>query len=351
MKERIRIAGAGISGLTAAVILAQNGQKVQVFEAGPHPGARFKGDWQHLDNWTSEIDVLERLRNLGLEINFSTEPCYKMSIYSPSFRRIILESRRPLFYSVKRGRPEESIDNGFFSQAKRLGVEVYFRKPMEDKEVDIVATGPKKADGYIAGLNFASQQEDIILVLIDKDISQLYSYCSIIEGKGTIAASAHSPKKAKENLIELQRKIKEILGIVVEDGEFFIAKNKPFIGEFLCLQRGSVLYLGEAAGIQDYFAGFSIMPAVESAYLAAKSIIENLDYEELCKKEILPQTRTSFVNSFIAKLTPDFLLDYLVPITAKMGKDFREVLGRLYNGTMLHRLFFPFLWQTKRIIN
>ena len=112
MKKRIEIAGAGISGLTASIILAKNGYNVTVYELSNHAGGRFKEDWQNLENWTKNKDILEYLKEIGLEINFFAKPCYCFSLYTSSFRKIEIKSSKPLFYSVKRGEPQDSIDSG-----------------------------------------------------------------------------------------------------------------------------------------------------------------------------------------------------------------------------------------------
>lgn len=350
MEKEIEILGAGIAGLSAGIIFAEKGYKVNIYEKTPHPGGRFKGDWQHLENWTSDIDVLRRLKSLGLEINFFTKACYKMSIFSPSFKEINFESIRPLFYSVQRGSPKESIDNGLLKQAQKLGVKVYFKKSMKEKDVDIVATGPKGTEGYTAGLNFTSNEKDRIFVLIDKDVSRLYSYFSIIDGKGTLAISSPNLKDVRKTLSYFREKIKKLLDIEIKDGEFFQARGGSLAGQAPLFERDGVLYLGEAAGLQDRFAGFSIMPAFQSAYLAAKAITEGENYTKLCKKEILPQIRACFVNSFIARIIPNSFLSHLMPAVAGIRNDSREVLQRAYNESIIHKALFPICWQTNKLL-
>jgi len=56
----IQIAGAGPAGLAAAITLAKNGRQVVVHEARNEVGDRFNGDFQGLENWTTEQNVLEK---------------------------------------------------------------------------------------------------------------------------------------------------------------------------------------------------------------------------------------------------------------------------------------------------
>ena len=53
MKE-VKILGAGLSGLTAAINLAQIGYKVDVYEKNKDVGMRFHGDLQGLENWSKK---------------------------------------------------------------------------------------------------------------------------------------------------------------------------------------------------------------------------------------------------------------------------------------------------------
>lgn len=66
----IKILGAGISGLSAAINLAKAGYEVEMFESRGDSGARFKGDLQGLENWSSKKDVLKDLKAMNLKLNF-----------------------------------------------------------------------------------------------------------------------------------------------------------------------------------------------------------------------------------------------------------------------------------------
>ena len=355
-KDRIKIVGAGIAGLTAAINLARNGSNVIVYEINPrYPGGRLKGDWQHLENWTNKRDTIDRLIELGLEINFPTKPAYKLSMFTPSFKRIDVKSSKPLFYSVRRGRPKESIDWGLFKQARKEGVEIVFGKPIRDENVDIVATGPQKIFAYVSGINFELDREDENFVLIDKHLSLIYSYFSVINKKATLASAHWDFRRANQYIVEFRKKISRLLGITVKDGEFFQAKAGFSLEGPLV--KDKTLFVGEAAGIQDNFAGFGMMSAIRSGYLAAKTLMEVSDskkqglyYKKLCKKELLPSMQASYVNFALTMIIPNRLLNYLVPTAVMVKSDFREVLTKAYCKSPFHSLLFPFLWQGRKVV-
>ena len=57
--------------------------------------------------------------------------------------------------------------------------------------------------------------------------------------------------------------------------------------------------MGEAAGLQDYLLAFGLRQAITSGYLAAKSILNNENYDNLIKKRFLSQLQTSISNRFL----------------------------------------------------
>ena len=66
---KIKTAGSGPSGLTAAINLARAGFSVEVFERRGDVGCRFSGEHQGLENWTSPVDMLINLRSQILNRN------------------------------------------------------------------------------------------------------------------------------------------------------------------------------------------------------------------------------------------------------------------------------------------
>ena len=65
--EPIQIMGAGLSGLSAAIILAKAGREVHVHDIRNDSGARFDGDFQGIENWTSDNDFMDEMREWGID--------------------------------------------------------------------------------------------------------------------------------------------------------------------------------------------------------------------------------------------------------------------------------------------
>lgn len=62
--EPIQIGGAGPAGLASAITLARAGRRVLTHETQCEVGYRFDGDFQELENWSAQQDVLDQLREM-----------------------------------------------------------------------------------------------------------------------------------------------------------------------------------------------------------------------------------------------------------------------------------------------
>src|SRR3989344_2399384 len=130
--EVIEIAGAGPAGLAAAITLARAGRRVVVHEAQREVGYRFQGDLQGLENWTTERDVLDELREMELTTAFAQRACRDGTVFDAWGQAYPVRSRAPLFYMVERGPGRGSLDTALLEQALALGAEVRFGSRLEE---------------------------------------------------------------------------------------------------------------------------------------------------------------------------------------------------------------------------
>ncbi len=154
MPGTIRIAGAGLAGLTAATLLARSGRAVEVYEkkskllpsSGPHTeGIRNYG----------RIDALQELRAVGFDI----EPfgVVRRTIrFSANFRNVL---HGPAYYLFMRGHEGHTVDQILYQRAKEEGVEFHFGQRLDPSEADIVATGPPKDRFNILGAGYTFTEE------------------------------------------------------------------------------------------------------------------------------------------------------------------------------------------------
>ena len=84
--ETIKILGGGIAGLTAAIHLKNAGCDVEVHENKSFCG-KDTHDFQFLENWTSDEDVLDFLRRININTDFYIKPWKEQALYSSSLRK------------------------------------------------------------------------------------------------------------------------------------------------------------------------------------------------------------------------------------------------------------------------
>src|SRR5207247_1323230 len=71
-------------------------------------------------------------------------------------------------------------------------------------------------------------------------------------------------------------------------------------------------FVGEAAGFQDYLFGLGLRYAMTSGNLAARSILEGCDFDELWQCELAAKQDTSLVNRFLYEAGGNFGLSMFV---------------------------------------
>ena len=342
MAGEIKILGAGIAGLTASINLAKGGFDVTVFERSSTVGSRFHNDFQGLENWSDETDALEIIKNLSLKTNFWNKGFKKASIYTDLQKEFITNDADNLFYLVQRG-PVDSLDENLKNQALDVGVEIRFNSKMTGEECDIIATGVsgKKPVGVVKGIVFDTDLEDsIILILNNKFAFKGYSYLLVADGKATLACVVIKDlSKANlcfKNSCEAFSKLKK----------FKIKNKRSFAGYGTFAlndsnKQNQKLFVGEAAGFQDLFLGFGMKYALLSGYAAAKSIMEERDYDMICRELFLDKQKASAANRLIYEISGVWGYNYLANRLSN-SRSPKSWLKDHYSFSLSKRLIYPF---------
>lgn len=352
--KRVNIIGAGISGLIAAINLAKAGKEVKVYEKNKNVGGRFHGDFQGLENWSNKEDVLEALQRMNVDINFTFSPRYEQEVYDSDSNQTFIHSDKPIYYLVRRGHFDDTLDSGLRRQAEGLGVEIIFGKCIRHPEelngnaYVVVASGPKRAVAVARGVTFDTTMKDkSVLVLDDSVAPQGYAYLLTWNGRGTISTFMCNGKSNGSSNINSY--FERTLQRFREIGDSDIQNPRRFggIGDFSLKQSATCygsLFTGEAAGFQDYLWGFGMRYAFTSGYLAARSLIEEVDYDKLWKREFQGMLRTSVMNRVAFERMGNNGYKKLIQ---KASSDVMGFLGDLYNLSLFKRFIYPFV----RIIN
>lgn len=339
--ETIKIAGAGPAGLSAAINLARKGYKVDVFEKNQDVGGRFHGDFQGLENWSDEKDVLLKLKEMNISINFDQYP-FKNLIISNGMKNWDFKCDIPAFYLIKRGSAIGSLDNGLKKQALDKGVHIHFETVLHESQADIVATGPYAPEKFATarGIVFQTNLKDLAIGLVnDKTAVKGYSYLLVAQGQATMGTVLFDKFK---NLNRCFQETKRMFNHLVD---LDIINPHPLggLGSFSLsniFKKKRRLYAGEAAGLQDLLWGFGIKNAITSGFLAAKSIINGENYEKTAEKHFNHKLKASLVNRFLWEKFGIKNYEFIVN-QIHSAQDPLKYLNWIHNFNILQNMIYP----------
>ena len=355
-ESHFKIAGAGPAGLTAAIVLANAGARVTVYERRKGPGRRFHGDLQGLENWTTESDVVNEISALGIDAQlFDCHPIHSLLLSDGQKLNTNFDfPAKPLTYLVKRGDVEGSLDRGLVQQAKGLGVNILWGTPAPDTDtecttkIDLWATGPstsaKQPPAAIdKGIVFKTNAPDMAIgFLSDKAAYQGYAYLLVTQGYGCLATVLfHKFDRMEACWAETQRLAEQHLeGYQINDikkvgglGAFWVP---PMFGG---VTEG--LRAGEAAGLQDLLWGFGIRKAIESGAMAAKALLgDPVTYPSLATDQFLPQLKSTVVLRWLYERLSRNSYAGLVQRTSNQPHVL-TFLGKAHKFGRKHRWLYP----------
>ena len=340
-KSVVSIVGAGPAGLACSIVLARADYPVIVHEQRKNVGGRFHGDFQGLENWSSDEDVLAELARNGIEPSFDRHAIDSGVAFDARGRRHQIRAQAPLYYLVHRGSGRGTLDQSLLTQARALGVDVRFADRLKQAEgLAILAGGPRIADAIAAGYLFDTDTPDGNWICFDNQLAPLgYAYLLIHNGRGTVASCMFTGfKHEAEYVARTVAMFRDRVGLKM--------RNERRFGGYANFRlprtavQGGHLVIGEQAGFQDALAGFGMRYALRSGLLAARSIIEDLDYTTLWRRELLPLLKAGVANRFIFNVIGDrgsqFVLAHWLA-----GADARHRLKHLYGASSWTRLLFP----------
>ena len=300
LAKPIHVLGAGLSGLAAATYLANAGREVHVHEIRGDSGARFDGDFQGIENWTSGSDFFNEMCQWGFDPQqFKSDPFDVIDLAHPDDEITQPRTSDVAFRIVERGTAEHCIDQGFKRMAMEAGAHIHYDVRKDPKECHIIAAGPKDSSAVAFGEIFHTDHPNhVTFQLNDKLAPGAYSYLIIIDGVGLICTCLWRQQKNSSRYLneaiawyeqhyDLNRKpIKRVGG----KGDFSLPTKYVHEGRY---------YVGEAGGLQDFMWGFGMRYAVTSGVLAAKAVLGDCNYESEVRERLVPLVRASAINRFL----------------------------------------------------
>lgn len=338
----IRIAGAGPSGLAAAIALARGGRSVEVHEAKRDVGTRFIGDLQIIEGSSEREPVLDFLDRIGIERNFWLRPALSATFYDHRNAQRTIRSEDPFGYFIRRGAEESTLDRGLLAQARQLGVNVIFNSRLTEADgVDIRATGPASPDGLAREMTWHTSEPERVEVFFNHHLAPGgYAYIFILDGIATFGCAIVADFKKIDDYFDhsLQAaRNAHPFTIPAETRTGYSYMNFHLKSR---ATKNGARYVGEAAGFQDYLFGLGIRYALTSGWLAARSILEERDFDELWQRELGVKQDTSLVNRFLYEAGGNTGLSMFVRQAAR-AKDFNGYLGKWHRRTWWKSLLSP----------
>ena len=340
----IRIAGAGPSGLAAAIALARAGRAVEVHEAKRDVGTRFIGDLQIIEGASETEPVPDFLDRLGIERNFYFRAANWATFYDHRSVGRVIRSAEPYGWFIHRGAEEGTLDRGLLAQAQGAGAKVFFNSRLSPDQADIVATGPASPDGLAKEMTWkVADADELVDVYFNHKLAPGgYSYLFILDGIATFGCAIVADFKQIDSyfdhsLVAAQRVHHFDVPADARTGysymNFHLKRQATANG---------TRFVGEAAGFQDYLFGLGIRYALTSGALAARSILEERDFDELWKAELGPKQETSLVNRFLYESGGNFGLSMFVRQAAR-AKDFHHYLSGWHRTRWWKTLLSPMI--------
>lgn len=336
------IAGAGISGMTAAINLAHAGYDVTVLEKRSFVGSRFKGDLQGLENWTSKTNILDFLKKANIPTTFFHEPFKECLWYDGDHTEYPIRSTKAGFYLIRRGNYADCLDTHLFKTACSKGVTFQFNTPLKRHEqADIHAFGSREPFLIATGYNFKTDMRKAALAIFDNSVAPSgYAYLLGLNGYGTLATvSKVGTKNMEGSLKRALEQFRQLMDFKMEDMAQFGGVGTMYTPSLL---SSDTIRTGEAATFQDVLWGFGLKMALQSGYLAAQAIINKTSYTGLVRKDLIPYCKASVINRFIYDhvVSRNYRLLLKRFSTAKDPVDFAH---KMYRPSLFKHALFPLI--------
>jgi len=295
----IRIGGAGLAGLVAAVTATRAGEDVEVYDVKRHLLPSTGPHTEALRNYPSG-DALEELQSFGFKVRPFAE--VSRAIRRSEHHENVLRGKS--YYLFMRGREEYTVDQQLYREAVGLGVQFHF-ETKAPPEVDILATGPPRngSNMLAAGFTFTSGGSNLdphtVIALLDNRVAP-GGYLAITPGVEYHSIYSGSWTELDYGrVLELAKKafeipwVREILGksrwVDKIHGTAYYARD-PIATAI----RGRSLLVGEAGGFQDAVAAYGFRYAVITGALAAQAVVEGLDYPTLLRNRFKDEFESAF---------------------------------------------------------
>jgi digeranylgeranylglycerophospholipid reductase len=289
---KIGIIGGGISGLSCAWELMNNGVIPSVFEENDEIGGdiNFSGMW--IKNCIPHYE--DALKHLKRKYKLELKPLQKITKLQMNFPHTRVEVKGDLGYIMNRGRQEFSLENMIYKNIQNpmiFGRKVQLDDIKKDFDYIVVASGDQvipKDMGIWKNIYRAhcritrvrgNFDENLVKVWFNRDYAN-HSFCYLApkdRGEATITQIMDGGC-LDERDSSWERFMKEVR----MEGEEIDRKDILYDAGFVSPVRvDKFFFVGNAGGFTDDFIGMGTYNAIISGIWAARSILFNLDYNKI----------------------------------------------------------------------
>ena len=293
----IKIAGAGIAGLSAAITLKRLRKDFDISIRDKANSIKDKTPRgvNALRNYAENIDIQKKYLELGFELqNFHP---IKRQIFLLSNRKYfdIESTEKPIFYTTIRG-IKSSIDDMLLQQAIDLKINIQWNSTFKKEETDIFATGAELYSHCVGfGQHFTDVEETDTIYVLQNSKYCPYGYMCILpysNNEATIILGKFNLDHKSQIKSDYNRALQEI----PQFQEYIKGANVKYevngIGNYglpSSTINGSSLLVGERAGLLEAFRGYGVHNAILSGYAAGIALVNGSDYSTL-QNEMLFQS-------------------------------------------------------------
>lgn len=342
--DPVRILGAGLSGLTAAINLAKAGREVVVHEKRASAGLQIKPNYQGL--LKTHGDPMGYLKKLNLEPKFDLKQLKKAYLCTRT-RDIDVTLTESIDFLLRGG--PNSLEIGLYDQAVSEGVKFEFETTVKPEEANIVATGfSGRVDmaAYTAVYEGCDYEQDRFLYMHDDRYSPRGWYLYVtpyFDGKIKVVNCTSQPHiKDTKKLLFKAIKEREILRKIVGDREPVLTfGGSGGVDIPKSAMRDGRYYVGEVAGFQDPWRGFGMNYALESGFLAAKALEHGKDYDQMWKARFHKYIKNDMYRRYAMVLFGDKAIEHAFRnYKDGMTVDINKANPSGIKGTLLRESFY-----------
>ena len=350
---KIAVVGAGIAGTTCARELHKLGHEVEIFEMSAEDKSmrprQMEGSVNFLQN-VPEIEPDRYMRRIALHSpNITASLNGKLGFFYEvggtngidAKARKNIEKLLPIHYSTK-------IENKSQLQDKFQTIVAAdgYRSKVAKIEGLLASRTPKQIGVGVGSTIRGDFDPELIEIWLDNYYS-LHGYSYVIPFSKHEASLVSASIGETINQTTYSERIKELAQLRKWELQSGWVDFESWY-DFSTYTKDNLYVIGNAGSFTDPAFGFGLKWAIESAKLCARAIHENIDYNYLIRKELLPDFEYfQVMRKFLETAEKNDYNTLVKSFTNPLVKKLTESGKSLFKNKFSMRTLFPKVWKSK----